>query len=280
MNTIGNQSYSSNQYSSRQAFSSHSDSSKSASASGQINYGDNSPNNTTSNSSNSESSSDAGFFKKMTQGIKTVIDFVIQACIKLAPFVMAGAAVAASTAAVAAPMMASPLTVDLDGDGNISTTDINKKYDIDGDGDLDNTAWVGEGDGILAFDADGDGISGENGTELLGNNSDINGDGQPDGYDNGFEALEALAEKHIPGSTADGVLDEEELAILEEEAGLVILESDGTKSDKELTSIDLGYSEDNSFTDENGNEHRQVGNGVVIDGEQRAMNDVWYQYTE
>lgn len=183
----------------------------------------------------------------------------------------------------------SPLTFDLNGNGQVDTTGVNKQYDIDGDGVNETTAWAGDGDGVLAFDADGDGISGEDGTELFGNNSDVNGDGKIDGYANGFNALASAAYQNLPQENITrikktGVLNEEDILLLERPAseggiGLTMM-VDGEKvkpSELGITEISLEYEEAGSNTDINGNEHRQVGAGFTRNGELYAMNDVWFQ---
>lgn len=175
---------------------------------------------------------------------------------------------------------ASPLTFDLNGDG-VSTTGINKEYDLDGDGTIDQTAWADANDGVLAFDADGDGLIGEDGKELFGNNTDIDGDGKKDGFQNGFEALKALALKFLgKEAVADNKLDAAEIKKLETAANLKMMVNGENKSLTELgiTEISLGYTEAGKNKDANGNEHRQVGNGFVINGQTNQVNDVWYRY--
>src|SRR5688572_18031783 len=109
--------------------------------------------------------------------------------------------------------------LDLNGDGQVETTNVQngKLIDIDGNGRANWSAWAGKGDGVLAFG------KGANGKHLLGDASDIDGDGDADGYVNGFEALKALAVKHLGAqSIADGKLDQQELAQLENRADLHI----------------------------------------------------------
>lgn len=178
--------------------------------------------------------------------------------------------------------IASPLTFDLNGDNKVGTTGIEKEFDINGDGKVDKTAWAAAGDGVLAFDADGDGKVGEDGKELFGNKTDIDGDGQVDGHKNGFDALKALAENILgKESIADGKLDADEIKALEEQANLTMLVDDAQKSltDLGITELSLGYEESDSV-DENGNEHRQVGEGFVMNGEQAKVNDVWFNYLQ
>ncbi|MGF1528730.1 MAG: hypothetical protein ACFCBW_18330 [Candidatus Competibacterales bacterium] len=178
--------------------------------------------------------------------------------------------------------IASPLTFDLNGDG-VSTTSVEdgKQFDIDGDGRVDQTAWAGAGDGILAFDSNGDGTVGADGRELFGNNTDIDGDGNADGFANGFDALRGLAEEHLGAeATADGKLDADELDALAEATDLGMIVDGELKGLDELgiTEISLGYTEAGTNADEHGNEHRQVGEGFTMNGEQGEVNDVWFRY--
>ena len=178
-----------------------------------------------------------------------------------------------------ADKIASPLTFDLNGDG-VKTTNVagGRQFDIDGDGKVDQTAWAAKGDGVLAFDGDGDGKVGEDGTELFGNNTKIDGRG---GFANGFEALKALAEKHLgPQAVADGKLDAGEIKALEDKANLSMLVDGQRKSLTELgiTELKLGYAEAGSNADANGNEHRQVGAGFIMNGQDHAVNDVWFRF--
>ncbi|MFD2179580.1 hypothetical protein [Veronia pacifica] len=179
--------------------------------------------------------------------------------------------------------IASPLTFDLNKNGTVDTTGIGKKFDINGDGKVDNTAWAGKGDGVLAFDADGDGKVGTNGKELLGNYTDVDGDGKSDGLANGFEALKALAAKHLgPQAIADGKLDAKELEQLSQVTGLTMMVDGEAKSLAELgiTEINLGYNENGQANaDANGNEHRQQG-AFVMNGQEQAVNDVWFRYQD
>ena len=174
----------------------------------------------------------------------------------------------------------SPLTFDLNGNGKVDTTAIEKEYDLNGDGKVDKTAWAGLGDGVLAFDANNDGTVGQDGKEIFGNNTDVDGDGKADGFDNGFDALKALAEKLLGSSSiSDGKLDTKEILALQAKANLSMLVDGQQKSliDLGITEISLGYTNSDSV-DANGNQHRQIGEGFVMNGQQRKVNDVWFQY--
>ena len=176
----------------------------------------------------------------------------------------------------------SPLTFDLNGNGKVGTTSLEngKKFDIDGDGKLDQTGWAEKGDGVLAFDADGNGVSGESGKELFGNAT------AGGGHKNGFEALKALAvEKLGVQAIQDGKLDAKELAQLEKPvaeggAGLSMMVDGGRMLPSKLgiSEIDLGYEEAGANADANGHQHRQVGTGFTRNGQKFGVNDVWYAH--
>ena len=178
---------------------------------------------------------------------------------------------------------ASPLSFDLEGDG-VKTSDELIRYDIDGDGDLDTIN--DSADAILVFDADGDGISGEDGSECFGDNTDLDGDGKADGYKDGFEALKALANKEgLVDGVNDNTLDVDDLKILEEKYGLQI-KTDGYNS--EASSLfDAGITEINLATTDETTLHKnydgksndlmtQEGATFVVNGEEREYADIWH----
>ena len=177
----------------------------------------------------------------------------------------------------------SPLSFDLNGDG-VKTSDELIQYDIDGDGKLDTIN--DSADAILVFDADGDGISGEDGSECFGDNTDLDGDGVADGYKDGFEALKALANKEgLVNGIDDNTLDENDLKILEEKYGLQI-KTDGYNS--EASSLfDAGITEINLATTDETTLHKnydgqyndlmtQEGATFVVNGEEREYADIWH----
>ena len=178
---------------------------------------------------------------------------------------------------------ASPLSFDLEGDG-VKTSDELIRYDIDGDGKLDTIN--DSADAVLVFDADGDGISGEDGSECFGDNTDLDGDGVADGYKDGFEALKALANKEgLVNGIDDNTLDENDLKILEEKYGLQI-KTDGYNS--EASSLfDAGITEINLATTDETTLHKnydgksndlmtQEGATFVVNGEEREYADIWH----
>ena len=77
----------------------------------------------------------------------------------------------------------SPLVVDLDGDG-VETKEENSQiyFDHDGNGFAESSGWVGQDDGLLVRDINGNGQI-DDGTELFGNNSVLS-NGQSAANDN------------------------------------------------------------------------------------------------
>ena len=181
----------------------------------------------------------------------------------------------------------SPLAFDIDGDGYKLNTSETIKYDIDGDGVLDN---INDSlDGVLVFDKDGDGISGEDGSETFGNNTDLDGKNGADGYKNGFEALKALRDKAIKEGVikdrGDGKLNAEDLAALEKNYGLK-MKTGGYNSEAKSLS-DIGITEinvsDNKVSDKQqfdsfGNEvQTQEGATFKINGQENSYVDMWHR---
>lgn len=175
---------------------------------------------------------------------------------------------------------ASPLSFDIDGDG-VNTSEEIIQYDIDGDGKTDtinnSDEWV------LAFDKDKDGIAGEDGSELFGDNTDLDGDGKADGYKDGFEALKALAEKENLIDDNDRTLDEEDLSYLGEKYGLVMTDGYGgeAKSLEELgvDEINLAKTDETTLTKNfdgrNNDIMTQEGATFKVNGETREYADIW-----
>ncbi len=176
----------------------------------------------------------------------------------------------------------SPLSFDLEGDG-VTTKDDMIKFDIDADGILDNIN--DSADAVLVFDADGDGIAGENGFEVFGNNTDLDGDGVADGYKDGFEALKALASKAGLISATDNKLDAADIKQLEEDYGLMI-KTDGyldeAKSlfDVDISEITLSLSDETELIKNFDGKHNdimtQAGTSFTINGEELEIADLWH----
>ncbi|RYD87377.1 MAG: hypothetical protein EOP50_20850, partial [Sphingobacteriales bacterium] len=119
------------------------------------------------------------------------------------------------------PTAVDPIVLDLDGNGHAFTALTGGvSFDLDGDGSKDQVAWSNGGDGMLAFDANGNG-SIDNGTELFtpwfngGNfasgsealaSLDTNGDGIIDARDEAFAKLTIWQD-----ANGDGITDASEL---------------------------------------------------------------------
>jgi hypothetical protein len=95
----------------------------------------------------------------------------------------------------------SPLVLDLTGRG-VATTAERTLFDLHGDGRRESLQALAPGLGVLALG------TGTDGRFLFGNRTDLDGDGTPDGYADGFEALWALARK----ARREGVISRRALA--------------------------------------------------------------------
>jgi hypothetical protein len=173
----------------------------------------------------------------------------------------------------AAARVTSPIIINLDGNG-IETISMRNGvfFDHRGNGFRIKTGWVGENDGLLVRDINGNGII-DSGRELFGNHTLLR-NGQEAA--NGFEALKDLVtngsnifDDSSPywdevmiwiDSNSNGITDPGELLTLEE-AGVV--------------SIDLNYKNSN-FIDAQGNAHRQISTATISDGRVVDAIDVWF----
>ena len=167
----------------------------------------------------------------------------------------------------------SPLVVDLDGDGvETVTAEGGVYFDHDANGFKENSGWVGQDDGILVRDINGNGII-DNGTELFGNNSVLS---SGEKAVNGFEALKDLDDNN------DGIFDHNDKAWNEvkiwkdangngivDEGELLTLEQAG------IAGINLDY-DNQENVDENGNAHKQTGTFIKTDGTTGTITDVWF----
>lgn len=173
----------------------------------------------------------------------------------------------------------SPLTFDLDGNG-VKTSASKVRFDIDGDGDKDLINDVA--DGVLVFNG------GDHGGEVFGNNTDLDGDGKADGYNNGFEALAALARKEglIDPAKGDMTLSKADLEQLERDYDLAIKVGYNGEA-KSLSSLgisEINLSDSAAFKesfDAWGNKiQHQAGATFVQDGATREYADVWHKTAE
>lgn len=167
----------------------------------------------------------------------------------------------------------SPLAIDLDGDG-VETVSVDNGvyFDHDGNGFAEKTGWIGKDDGILVRDLNNNGQI-DDGSELFGDQTILsNGEKAA----NGFEALADLDSNH------DGVFDGDDDAFGEikvwqdlNQNGVV---DDGelkTLNEAGITSINLNY-QNQTITDNNGNEHNQTGSFTKTDATTGIITDVWF----
>ena len=177
----------------------------------------------------------------------------------------------------------SPLSFDLNGDG-VKTSETKVKFDIDGDGKID--VINDSADAVLAFDADGDGIVGEDGKEVFGDNTDLDGDGKKDGFANGFDALKALAMKEgLIDGKSDNTLNAQDIAKLQEKYGLAMKSGYNGEAksltDLGITSINLGTTNETQMTDNFDGKGNQImtqeGSTFEVNGKKQAYADIWHR---
>lgn len=167
---------------------------------------------------------------------------------------------------------ADPVIIDLNGNGIETLAGKGVFFDHGGDGGRERSGWVAATDGLLVRDLDGDGRI-TSGQELFGNST-----GLKDGSiaSNGFQALNDL------DNNLDGLLDNNDSAW----SSLQIwqdLNSNGVTDAGELhslaqagiTAIDIRYAT-SSWTDSNGQEHRQNAEVQWSDGHKTISTDVWF----
>ncbi|MFO1390582.1 hypothetical protein, partial [Cellvibrio sp.] len=160
---------------------------------------------------------------------------------------------------------ASPLALDLNSDGIISTTGLNSNihFDYKGDTFKENTGWVGADDGLLVLDKNNDGKI-TSGNELFGDSTilkngtaasngfvalaelDTNNNGKIDAGDTAFSNLKVWRDLN-----QDGITDTGELFSL---------------SALNIASININYTNQTDQIDSNGNRLNQVGNYTLTNG--------------
>ena len=189
---------------------------------------------------------------------------------------------------------ASPLVFDLVG-GGVRTSGRTVLYDLYGTGNKQRMEWINDipaGMGLLVFDAEKTGVSGENGLGLFGDSTDLDGDGKADGFLDGFKALrafvaKAIREQVIPGSVwGAGILGASDLGALEKAYGLKMRVGGLNGPAKSLAAAGIAAI---SFTgakvetaanfDGQGNDAARQEGAVFLrrDGTTGAYEDVWFK---
>ncbi|MEN9800653.1 MAG: hypothetical protein RL653_4350, partial [Pseudomonadota bacterium] len=170
--------------------------------------------------------------------------------------------------------MMDPLAFDTSGKG-IRTTGEKVQFDLDADGKKDTLTEVDGG--MLAL------RGGKDGKDLLGNFTDLDGDGKSEKYADGFNALEALARREglVNAKTGDTKLDAKDLGLLEKKYGLGMKQGYGGEKkslgEMGITEINLSSGERKARKmDAEGNTLvNRDGATFKIKGQERSYADVW-----
>jgi len=181
-----------------------------------------------------------------------------------------------STDQINALLYATPLVLDLDGNGIETTSAANGvNFDVGGTGTASKTGWVGGADGLLVMDRNGDGAIND-GKELFGAatvlangqragngfaalaEQDTNHDGKITAADANFDKLKVWVDANHDGKTDPGEL-----------RGLV-----------DLGIVELNVSFDKSDRVDNGNLVGMVSSYKTSDGQVHELADVWFKKEE
>jgi hypothetical protein len=170
------------------------------------------------------------------------------------------------------PRYASPLILDLDGDGvHTLAASAGVAFDIYGNGKAVPTGWVSASDGLLVRDLNGDGKI-DSGKELFGDASVLaDGSRAKDGY----AALAAL------DTNGDGAITRADAAYDQLQVW-VDRNSDGISEASELSGLaalgiaSISVQAQAGTTKENGNLTGLIGSWQADDGSSHATADVWF----
>ncbi len=169
---------------------------------------------------------------------------------------------------------ASPLVLDLDGDG-VTTLALNPAsvyFDLDHNGFAERTGWVAPTDGLLVLDRNRNGQI-DSGAELFGNHTRL-ADGRK--AENGFEALAAFDANGDGRITAADAVFTQLNIWKDANANAVVDEGELLSlSEANVASIGLQYFSPWT-TDASGNVHRQKGFYRTTEGHERSIDDVWF----
>jgi hypothetical protein len=174
-----------------------------------------------------------------------------------------------------APTLASPLILDLDGDG-IETTKLGfgpaaspVHFDLDGDAFAERTGWVGGGDGLLAWDKNSNGTIDDNG-ELFGNTAT---------YADGFANL-AVLDTNSDDKITSADTNWSDLRVWVDANGDGITDSGELKTFATLGITEISVNATpltNTYNDEN---LVSATSTFVIGGQTRTISDVWFRTDE
>jgi hypothetical protein len=178
-----------------------------------------------------------------------------------------------STDQVNALLYATPIVLDLDGNGVTTTASTEGvQFDVAGTGVASKTGWVGGTDGLLVMDRNGDGVIND-GKELFGAatvlasgqragngavalaEQDTNHDGKITAADANFDKLKVWVDANHDGKTDAGEL-----------KGLV---------DLNIVELDLSFGSSDRV--DNGNLVGLVSQYKTSDGQTHEMADVWFK---
>lgn len=173
----------------------------------------------------------------------------------------------------ASPPFKDPLSLDLDGDGQVNTLPrrAGVYFDLDNSGFAEQTAWLAPGDGFLVLDRNNNGHI-DGGAELFGSETTLN-NGKV--AENGFEALAEW------DSNADGKITAEDaiyhrLRIWQDKNSNGVVNSGelNTLQAHGIAEIHLDYQ--NGFWDENDIRHREIGHFTRADGTPGDIHTLWF----
>lgn len=187
--------------------------------------------------------------------------------------IMSGGAYIGSSSAFSVVVAATPLVLDLNGDG-VKTVGMQAGalFDLNADGQLDNVGWASPKDGLLAIDLNNDGMI-NNGRELFGQFM-FKQDGSL--ARDGFDALRDYDANH------DGVIDQQDVVYNKLQVW-VDANSDGITDQGELQSLgalginSIGLAAAYQYIDQNGNILGDKASYTTNSGQSLDVVDVWFQ---
>ena len=166
-----------------------------------------------------------------------------------------------------------PLAIDFGAAGiDLTTLDNGVNFDLDNNGFAEKTAWIGNEDGFLALDVNGNGVI-DNGSELFGDQF-MRANGQRSAF--GFEALSDFDEDEDGQITVDDSVFEQLLIWIDqnhngtsESAELFSL------AEKNITAISIDYTESDYRDTETGTYMAETAAVTLTDGE-TSVSEFWF----